>query len=343
MYKKPRPIANGARLAVWAPSSPAPQLFPRRFQRGLKALRTAGYKPYALPSCSATPGVSTMEPAALAEELHDALRDPGCSGVIGAVGGWTLLRVLEHIDFPLIGKTECPIVGYSDLTSLVNLVPQRSGTIAYYGPMVVSEWGEQGGLWEYTERAFHRVAGEEEWREAVVPSSPAWSDEMLWWDRDDDRPRAPRQGGEQKRCLRAGAGDGVLWGGSILSLSLLLGTPYWPAPGRALIFLEANAMAPDELLVRLTQLRLAGVFDDAVGLVMSKIGNPRPTASGFQNYDAVIREAVPEGIPVAAGYDLGHTDPMATLPVGGRARLHCPDEEDGSPVLTLLRDEEPRS
>lgn len=34
-----------------------------------------------------------------------------------------------------------------------------------------------------------------------------------------------------------------------------------------------------------------------------------------------VDACVPDGIPVLAGVDVGHTDPMLTLPVGGSAGL----------------------
>jgi len=303
----------------------------------MRALEANGFRPRPLPSCAAAEGVSTLAPREVAAELHQALRDPEIDGVLAAIGGWTLLSVLPALDFGLIGEAAKPVVGYSDLTSLINLIPARSGLVAFHGPMVVSEWGESGGPWEYTRQGFHDVLGERSWSELELPAADAWTDEMLWWDKEDDRPRSPRSGGEQVRVVRPGEPvEGRLWGGSLLALSLLLGTPLWPRPNGAVVFLEAEAIAADEFAVRLEQLRLGGVFDGAVALVLGKIGNPRTTLSGYDDFDEVLRALVPARLPVAAGYDLGHTEPMVTLPVGGRARLACPDG-GARPELTLLR------
>ncbi|MEZ0095461.1 LD-carboxypeptidase [Streptacidiphilus sp. EB129] len=325
-----------ARLGVWAPSCPGPVLFPRRFERGLAALRTQGYTVRVGRSCKAAEGAGTLRPEAAAEELHTMLEE--VDGVIAAVGGWTLTPVLPHLDFEHIGRAAKPLVGYSDLTSVVNLIPQRSGLVAFHGPMVISEWGEADGPWELTAMEFDQVLGREhDWTERTVGVAAKWSDENLFWDREDTRRRQGNSGEQRTRTLRPGEAAGPLWGGSLLVLGLLLGTSLWPEPEQgSLIFLEIDGMSPDELWARLEQFSLSGVFRRASGVLVSRVSGPGKTPSGFGGYDEVLRECLPQSLPVAAGFDLGHADPMCTLPVGGRAHVTCP--VDGTPRLRLLRD-----
>jgi muramoyltetrapeptide carboxypeptidase len=159
---------------------------------------------------------------------------------------------------------------------------------------------------------------------------------MLWWDKADDRPRSPRDGGERVRTVRGGSAEveGTLWGGSLAVLSLVLGTPFADQPEDSLVFVESEGLAPDEFAARLRQLRLAGVFDRSVGVIVGRIGRAQACLSGFTDFDEVLRDIVPAHLPVAAGYALGHSTPMLTVPVGGRARLHCAGE--APPRLTLL-------
>ncbi|MFF4704392.1 S66 peptidase family protein [Streptomyces sp. NPDC001288] len=333
----PVPLAEDATIAVWAPSSPAPVAFPGRFTRGVRALEDEGFAVRPLSSCAAAEGVSTRDPATLAAELHRALEDPTCDGVIAAVGGWTLINVLPHIDWRLVSAARKPLIGYSDLTSLLNTTARKADLVAFHGPMVISEWGEAGGAWEYTREEFRAVAGlNGPWDRRTLTGPDSWSDEVLWWDKEDDRPRAPRAGGEPVRAVRAGTteAEGVLWGGSLAVLSLTLGTPYADPPEDSLVFLETEGVAPDEFAARLGQLRHAGVFDRAVGLLVGRIGRPQRCLSGFADYDQVLRDVVPAHLPIAAGYAFGHSTPMATVPVGARARLLCTEED--TPRLTLL-------
>lgn len=328
----PRALHPGGSVFVWAPSSPAPAVFPNRFRRGVEGLERAGYQVTGGTSCDWATGPSTLPPEAVAKELHAALDDH--DAIVAAVGGWTLLPVLPHLDLDRIAAARRPIVGYSDVTSLLNVVAYRAGLVTFHGPMVLSEWGEAEGPWDYTAEMFRRAVGGG-WEELVVEPAGAWTDELLWWDREDLRRRRPRAeaGAERRRVVQPGAGTGRLWGGSLVTLGLLAGTPFWPHPHAAVIFLEAEAMAPDELWSRLEQLRLAGVFDEAVAVVLGRHSRPTATVSGFSDFDAVVRNVVPPGVPVLAGVDLGHTEPMCSLPIGAMARVTC---GDGQGELRLL-------
>ncbi|MEV7676227.1 LD-carboxypeptidase [Streptomyces sp. NPDC088752] len=337
MIRWPAPLRHGASIAVWAPSSPAPVFFPHRFDRGLRHLRHEGFAVRPLPSCGAALGVSTLEPGELADELHQALMDPACGGVMAAVGGWTLINVLPHIDWELVAFAAKPVVGYSDVTSLLNSVARRSGLVAFHGPMVLSEWGEAGGSWDFTRSEFRKAVGADgPWNRHRVGEPTVWSDETLWWDKEDSRPRAPRSVPERVRVVRGAPAEveGPLWGGSLAVLSLVLGTPYVDQPEGSVVFIECEALAADEFAARLRQMELAGVFERAVGLVVGRIGNARSCLSGHRDFDEVLRTVVPPRLPIAAGYALGHSTPMTTLPVGGTVRLVCPAGE--RPRLTLI-------
>ena len=82
----------------------------------------------------------------------------------------------------------------------------------------------------------------------------------------------------------------------------------------------------------LTRLRLLGAFERIRALV---VGRTHP-GSGFAEEDCMERAlcSATEGfdLPVALGFDLGHTDPMFTLPIGVRASV----DFDAEPTLGLL-------
>jgi muramoyltetrapeptide carboxypeptidase len=300
----------------------------------LKTLRELGHELRVGKTCTVAHGASTLSPKEIADELHTALEDPEVDGVIAAVGGWTLITVLSHVDLDRVAAARKPLIGYSDLSTLLNAVSSRTGLVTFLGPMVLSEWGEAGGPWTLTRASFEMMLFGLPTEEVVLPQATSWSDEPQRWESDHERPRAVKSGGDVPRVLAAGEVTGVLCGGSLLALELLVGTPYWRVPSEALIVLDAESIAPDELWARLFHLVAAGTFDGARGVVLGRLARPRPTASGFADFDAVVRSTLPESLPVAAGFDIGHAEPMLTLPLGATARLRCPAE--GVPALSLL-------
>jgi muramoyltetrapeptide carboxypeptidase len=317
----PRGLPAGGRIHLWAPSSPAATVFPRRFGRGADALQALGYEVRAGASCAAAEGAGTLAPKALADELHQALANESCHAVMAVTGGWAMLPVLPLLELEEIAGAGKPIIGYSDVSSLVNVVA-AAGLVAFHGPMVMPEFGEGDGPWWYTVDSFQAVVGGLQARHVVEPA-PAWSDEVLWWDKDDRRRRREIRG-RGYRALSYGIGEGPIWGGNVGSLCLLAGTGLWPAvPDDAVVLVEAWQIAPDEWWARLEQLRMCGVFERASAVVVGRMGQPRPTATGYDEYDDVVRMVVPAGVPVLADVDAGHTEPMCTLPIGGRARVTC--------------------
>lgn len=317
----PDPLPPEPSVGVWAPSSPAAAVYPQRFGRGVEALAASGFKVIVAESALQTGDVAPLPPQALAQELLELLES--CDAVVAAVGGWTCIRLLQHLDYDTIGAASKPIVGYSDLTTILTVVTERSRLVTFHGPMVLSEWGEYAGPWQYTRKSFLDVLRLEQ--EARYREATSWTDELLWWDRDDDRPRSPAGSHrEQLRVLRPGTATGAIWGGNINALCLLAGTPFWAQPPTdAIVALEGEALSPEEYAARLEQLRLIGVFQNASGIMIGKMSQPKDAVSGFSDFDSLTLEVIRTDVPVAAGLDIGHTEPMWTLPIGAQAELTC--------------------
>jgi muramoyltetrapeptide carboxypeptidase len=309
----PRPV-----VGVWTPSSPAPARFPRRLQRSLDALRARGFQPRLARTATADDGLTAAAPKEIAADLHDLLDDPEIDAVICAVGGYTSLAVVPHIDFDRVAAARKPIIGYSDVTSVLWAVLARTGLITFHGPMVISEWGEFDGLHDVTYTGLTRVLdGRSDVAELREPG--VWTDELLWWDAEDIRPRQLQPGGW--RCLVSGAAEGWLLPGCASTASRLFGTPYLPDVAGAILCLEAVETGPEEFYGLLMQWSLSGSLDRIAGLVIGRHCRP-PQRGREEAFDRVILAALAgRAMPVLVDVDFGHTEPRVTLPVGGLARL----------------------
>ena len=51
-------------------------------------------------------------------------------------GGWGSARLLPHLDFDTIRRNPKVILGYSDITALLNGIHARTGLVTFHGP----EW-----------------------------------------------------------------------------------------------------------------------------------------------------------------------------------------------------------
>ena len=76
-----------------------------------------------------------------ADDLNEAFADPDVDAVFALRGGWGASRLLPMLDYDMIRQNPKILLGYSDVTSLLNAI-LRNGPRYLHGPNVMSEWNE---------------------------------------------------------------------------------------------------------------------------------------------------------------------------------------------------------
>jgi len=219
-------------------------------------------------------------------------------GIVCLKGGYGTPRILDHIDYASIARNPKVFVGYSDVTGLHLALGKTCGLVTFHGPMPSSDM-----LPEFDE--FSRAS----WRAALMTSGPL----------------GVLSNPEAKRLERivGGTARGPVAGGNLSLVAATMGTPYEiDARGRILFFEDVDE-APYRVDRMLTQLRLAGKFEQCAGVLLGtwKDCVPRegkPSLSLAQVFEEVI---APAGKPVAFGLQAGHGAPALTLPLGVEAVL----------------------
>ncbi|GAA1396714.1 S66 peptidase family protein [Luteococcus peritonei] len=259
-------------------------------------------------------------------DLHAAFADPEVACVMTAIGGFNSNELLPHLDWELIAANPKVLCGYSDITALQNAIWAHTGLVTYSGP----HWSSFG-MRDHFEQTL-------EWfRQAVFTSelielqpSQAWSDDA-WFADQDDRHLEPNPGW---RVVQPGEAAGTIVGGNLCTLNLLQGTTHMPSLDGALLFLEDDAIVEGgEFARNLTSLLQLPDAHLVTGLVLGRFQRDSEVLAS-QLDEMVRRQPALAGKPVLAEVDLGHTYPMITFPVGGRAELCCP--ADGSPARLVL-------
>ncbi|MDQ4125702.1 MAG: LD-carboxypeptidase [Actinomycetota bacterium] len=266
-------------------------------------------------------GWASAPPEARADDLHRAFADDEVAVVLCAIGGNHCNQVLPHLDFDLIGAHPKVFQGYSDVSVLHWAFGRRSDLATFYGPALVPELGEFPAPLPYTDR-WLRAAW---FRTAPLRYEPAaeWTEEFLDWDlKADVRPRETKPS-PGWRTIRGGVAEGPVVGGCLETVCWhVFGSADWYVPEGAIVLLETSEEAPSPAHVDgyLTDLENAGVFDACAGLLFG-----RPMGYTYEDvetlWDVVERRTKGAGIPVLAGIDCGHTDPMMTIPLGVPACL----------------------
>ncbi|MHB2020418.1 MAG: S66 peptidase family protein [Candidatus Xenobia bacterium] len=286
---KPRPLPPGGTVAVVAPCSP---FQPYNLEAGVAWLERHGYQVRHREDLHANWRYLAGSDERRAEELQQALEDATVDAVICARGGYGAGRLIPYLD---PGRLTWPrlFAGFSDVTALHLFLQQRCGWVTLHGPMVGTTWAGEG-FDEPTEQSFL----------AALTSPGALP---------------PLKG----TCsVQGGRARGRVTGGNLALMAASVGTPWQADCAGAIVLLEDTHEAPYRLDRMLTQLIQSGVLRDAAGVVLGDFDDCDPPEDADFTLLEVLEEVLrPLGIPVAAGFTVGHRATNLTVPLGVAAEL----------------------
>lgn len=330
MTLKAGALRKGDKVGLLTPSSPISP-FPRRTERGLAYLRSAGLVPvfgkYSLLADDTAPDA----PEKKAADLHGFLTDKSIKAILCTTGGWSANTMLPHIDFSLVRKNPKIICGFSDITALLLAVYKMTGLACFYGPTLLPSFGEHGGAFRYTERWFKKIlfAGAAPAGPEKFTASSVTTHENLFWDRDDWRRKKTVKAVPWK-WEAAGRCRGRLIVANLSTLERLVGTPYLPDFTECILALEDTEWGLARFVSQMAHLAQLGILERIRGLVLARHSITDAEAdSSFSAYLGALGSQY--GIPVLRNVDFGHTEPRLTLPIGCMAQL---DSEEK--VFSLL-------
>jgi muramoyltetrapeptide carboxypeptidase len=78
-----------------------------------------------------------------AKELNSFFADKTIKGIFSMKGGWGCARILDQIDYKLISEHPKVLIGFSDITTLLNAIFAKTGLITFHGPVGNSGWMER--------------------------------------------------------------------------------------------------------------------------------------------------------------------------------------------------------
>lgn len=291
------PLRPGDLIGVMAPSS---RVDKAKIDAGVAALEKRGYRVYVHPYTWKKHGQSAGTAREKAKALHDLFRRPAIKAIICAGGGNRAAAMLPLLDFDLIKKNPKILLGYSDITALINAIYKETGMTAFHGPTLRGIGGGSPGKIQI-DQCLALLCGEE----TSIPM-----------------PRA--------KMLRPGRASGPLIGGNLSLIASLMGTPWEPDFSGKIVFIEDCEDELSRYDRMLRQLAQAGAFHKAAGAIFGTFTNNKDTGSlpfGF-TLEEIIRDALHgTKIPAVMNAPFGHGKDLYTFPVGGTGHLACGSRE----------------
>ncbi len=342
----PDALKKGSVVGIVAPAS---GVSPDEVKSGVKSLEALG--------CTVVLGKSIYRGSAgflaapddvRAAEFMEFINRKDIDAIVCARGGYGVMRILPMLDFEAIRQSGKIIMGYSDITALLNAIFIKSNMVSFHGPVASGEFDDftrdsvvktlfapetsSEAPPELTDNNGQHKTKEKKamakklsakhdkhnkFPNTTIIAAQAATDPIVYTD-------------PALTVIGAGKAQGRLVGGNLTIVCATLGTPYEIQTQDKILFLEDVSEEPYRIDRMLTHLWLASKLQQCAAIVLGKFSKSDPSNEYVPSYnlDEVLRSRLePLKIPVVNGFSFGHIKSKLTLPVGALAELDADNKK----------------
>lgn len=296
----PPALGKGDTVALVSPSSATDDPF--NLQLAQEAMQALGFKVKTGEHYGNRYGHLAGTDAGRAGDLNAMFADRQVKAIICLRGGSGAARLLPLLDYDLIRRNPKVLLGYSDVTALLNAIHAQTGLVTFHGPMATGSWNR------FNVEQFQRLFFQRELMQ--YRNTADAGDELV-------------QRKNRTVTITGGKARGELVGGNLTVLTALAGSRYLPDFDDKILFLEDVSEAPYRIDRMFSTLRLMGALERIAGLVFGECTDCNP-GDGYgslnlaQIFDDYLR---PLKIPAYRGAMIGHIREQFIVPVGGKVEM----------------------
>ncbi|MFO1257794.1 MAG: LD-carboxypeptidase [Gammaproteobacteria bacterium] len=280
----PPPLQKGDTIGLVAPSSP---LGPGRLETGIPYLERCGYQVKL--GSHLKDGIRFLagRDEDRARDIMAFFKDPTIKAIVATAGGSGSTRLLSLLDYDVITAHPKILTGFSDTTGLSLGIYAKTGLVTYSGfTFRDTETGQPDPLIHDTFMA-------------CLEQRPYQINEGI--------------------TIHPGQVQGPLIGGTLSLIRSLIGTPYQPHFQDAILFFEEVWAEPFQVDEMLSQLKLAGIFEQVAGIIIGQfehcIAHHNPERDGTI-HDVIDEWAARFKVPCLKEFPYGHGNRRCVLPIG---------------------------
>ncbi len=279
-------LKPGDTIGLFAPAGPVRD--EQAFSDGVRILRDYGFKIKMANDIMRSDDYLAGTEKRRAQEFHELWKDPQVKALLAVRGGYGSLRLFPHLDLDFIQHTPKILIGFSDISVLLNGLYAKTGLIGFHGPNLCS----LGQLDKNSVDLFFNALTSQLQKSTSPP---------------------------HLEILRPGTTKGFLLGGNLACITHMIGTPFEPSWHEAILFLEDINEAPYRVDRMLTQLALSGKLNRLNGIILGEFtqcGDIETT------WERVLELTTEKNIPVWGNFPMGHGNINWTLPVGAKVEMN---------------------
>ena len=146
---RPPKLVAGSRVALVAPAGPL--LEQDDLTRAWALCRALGYEAVLGKSAHARHGYLAGTDDERLTDLNSALADPSIDASWCIRGGYGSIRLLDRVDYEAMIRRPKIVIGFSDITALLNAMTRLTGVVTFHGPVA------RAGMPAFSRRHFELV------------------------------------------------------------------------------------------------------------------------------------------------------------------------------------------
>lgn len=234
------------------------------------------------------------------KDIEDMFLDKEVDIIMCLRGGYGTTRILNMINYEIIKDNPKAFIGFSDITGLHLALNQKCNITTYHGIMAASSprWDE------FTYNSILNVLNFEDTLSVTNPP-----DEKLY-------------------TLKDGKASGVVVGGNLALIVATLGTEYEIDTVGKILFIEEIGEYIYRVDRMLTQLNLAGKFDECSGIIFGDFKDCRKSNDDECELIELLEEvALRANKPTIYNLQSGHCMPMVSIPLGEKCELDATNKK----------------
>lgn len=228
-------------------------------------------------------------PKEKAEDINEMFADKEVKLIFCVSGGFNSNSVFDYLDYDIIKNNPKPLCGFSDSTSIENVIYSKTGVITFNGPTFKSltSWATPYAYEEFVKR-------------------------FIDGDMSLGKPE------DEYVTVCKGQAEGILVGGNLSLTNEMVCGKYSIDFTDKILFIEEFCLeSPPELVSNyLYHMKQNGVFDKIKGIW---VGN----YDGSVALEKILLDVLEDEykFPIVKSNNFGHTEKKTVIPVGGKARI----------------------
>ena len=233
-------------------------------------------------------------PEKRAADINWAFKDDEVKAIMCVKGGEDSNTILDYIDYEIIKKHPKIICGFSDNTSILNAIHEKTGLVTYHGPTFKSLTSWETG---YAYKQFIKTFVEN--TESLIMGEPE----------------------DEYTTIQAGQATGELVGGNLSLFTKLVCGKYAVNLQDKILFLEELGFeaAPEMVNSNIYYLKQNGIFDRIAGLWIGNYEHPSKIS-----LEKIVMNAIGDEykFPIIKSDNFGHIDKKIIIPIGTKAEIN---------------------